>query len=410
MLRRVLFGRGVSGTRFHFTGSIFGLDGLPRSANTSCEELDKNYRITGNNKGNMIIGNSVQKMFELVRNRSAHTNLGALYKSMRNRDKFSKSIKENFDCVVFPMANFIRPEVDCSLEAEALEALEGVDIFGFGAGMQREIDSIDQLPSGTIKLLRILDEKAKVFGVRGEKTRQFLAANGINNAVTLGCPSMYLYPENIINLKEVVSHEVKDIISAGYLSIPGRLARLSKPFRNKNFKVDYVIQGQISNFSTEQVYFNDATGEYDSEIIKKSLENKVPNIPFRKYYHFNSVDAWTHCCSKYDLYIGDRLHGGIAALQAGIPAIILYHDLRVQELTDFWGIPSISLKDFSEVSIDELINEKLSSAALNRFKSQYISKLAKFTQVVESHGLKLANKNIHNLIESYEQAKRHQAA
>ncbi|WP_392342680.1 polysaccharide pyruvyl transferase family protein (plasmid) [Phaeobacter sp. BS23] len=42
----------------------------------------------------------------------------------------------------------------------------------------------------------------------------------------------------------------------------------------------------------------------------------------------------------HDVYIGDRFHGGVAALQAGQPTIFLKHDNRVAELTEHFGLLS----------------------------------------------------------------------
>ena len=408
MLNRLLFGQTISDTRFHFSGSIYRADGIPRSVDTSYEELMRNFSIT-NNKGNMIIGESVQRLFEFDREKSVYTNIGKLYKYIGNKDEFSQIIKENFDGIVLAMANCIRPGVDLSYLVRVIDAIEDVDIFVFGAGMQQRLDNINQLKPGTVDFLKILNEKAKIFAVRGDKTRDFLVSNGFSNAISLGCLSIYLYPENIINLEPVSASNVENILSAGYLSNPKRLAKLAQPFDNDQITVDYVVQSKIFDLVNGQYFYNDATGEFKGETIraalKKKFGNKVTQIPFEKFYYFNNVDAWRHCCSRYDLYIGDRLHGGIAALQAGIPAIILYEDARVQELTEFWGIPALSLQDFSSRSLEQSITKCLSLDALAIFKQQYLSKLTKFAYSLDGTGLVLANKNISSLINSYKQEK-----
>ena len=44
---------------------------------------------------------------------------------------------------------------------------------------------------------------------------------------------------------------------------------------------------------------------------------------------------------KYDLYLGTRLHGAIAALNAGVPALLFCHDSRTLEAAEFCGIPNV---------------------------------------------------------------------
>ena len=59
-----------------------------------------------------------------------------------------------------------------------------------------------------------------------------------------------------------------------------------------------------------------------------------------------SVDQWMEDSAKFDFSIGPRLHGNMAAWQAGTPSLWIYHDARTQELVETMALPRISLDDF----------------------------------------------------------------
>jgi polysaccharide pyruvyl transferase WcaK-like protein len=59
---------------------------------------------------------------------------------------------------------------------------------------------------------------------------------------------------------------------------------------------------------------------------------------------FGSLQAWMEFLSSQDLVIGKRIHGSMAALQLGIPSILLSHDSRTKELAQTLKIPSIDLQ------------------------------------------------------------------
>lgn len=57
---------------------------------------------------------------------------------------------------------------------------------------------------------------------------------------------------------------------------------------------------------------------------------------------------------KDDVYIGTRIHGAVASMLSGTPAVLLTHDNRTRELADIMGIPCCDLQDFEGFSqVDE---------------------------------------------------------
>src|SRR5690606_27853056 len=55
-----------------------------------------------------------------------------------------------------------------------------------------------------------------------------------------------------------------------------------------------------------------------------------------------------------DFVFGARLHGCIAAIIQGIPAVMLARDIRVREIANFFKIPVLDYDEASDLSVDDL--------------------------------------------------------
>jgi polysaccharide pyruvyl transferase WcaK-like protein len=94
--------------------------------------------------------------------------------------------------------------------------------------------------------------------------------------------------------------------------------------------------------------------------LRKTLAPQMTDEEFRgfiatKLRLYYSVDQWMEDSARMDFSIGLRLHGNMAAWQAGTPAIWIYHDSRTRELAETMALPRISHSRFLECqSIEEL--------------------------------------------------------
>lgn len=413
-LKRILFAGIRDECRFVSSISSPMSSSVPQSVSTDFEDLKNNcIHLAGYNTGNMFIGESIMRIFEFDRAKSVYVDFIGLFNAINDSEKFNNFIKNNFDAVIISVANFIRPKTDMGVFAQAVESIKDTDIFLFGAGMEEPLKDINELTPGTIHFLREIEKKAKIFGVRGESTKKWLDSVGIKNSVALGCPSMYLYPFNILSIKEGSKIKIKNILFAGHIQNIDSGNLLLKPLQNNNnnsnnYNFDYLLQDEIytenlrlSNYLRDKCYYNSATGELDTKLIIEAMQSNKKysfNVPFNKMYYFNNPDSWRHCCHRYDLYVGDRFHGGVAALQSGVSAIIIGNSLRVQEMVDFFKIPSLTLDEFSNCDFEQMINNKLSSSSIQEFKDRYLLRLNNFVKLTESKGLILSDKKIKELL------------
>ena len=365
----------------------------------SLEGLLRSHQLTGN-RGNIIHAEAPAKLFRKIPDQSAYGNLSKLLNTLG--DSFADRIAENFDVVVISLANFIRPNHDISALGRALVALDGrVPFIVLGAGVQGRNPS-SKIAPGTVDTMGIINERAAVFGVRGRETRAWLHKNGFTRAEVLGCPSLYVYPQSIMGLDATNARRKGDaasVLTAGHLSIREdavvkRGITLAQAF--EGIDASYVMQDEFLHYGDLKKMpgvYNDGNSEIDPKIMNEWL-SRIAGLPinFRRYYYFNESGSWRHGALRHDVFIGDRFHGGIAALQAGLPAIFLKEDNRVGELTGLFDLPALSIREFRRLGLAGTLEEMLNEQALARMKATYRQRFRHFRKTMADHGLTVASR------------------
>lgn len=389
-MKRLCFGRQPADSRYRYHPGLPFSEGLPRSNDPSFTALNRNFYLTSN-KGNMLIGEGAARIFDCDRNYSAMLSVHVLYNHYEGTQDSMAWINQNFDALVLPMANEVRPNLNHDSLVQALKKLE-IPLIVLGMGMQNDLgDDMSELDPSTVEMLQIVEEKARVFGVRGFYTEKWLKARGFKKPVALGCPSMMLYPRNILGIKPLEgTAEGKRFATAGYLSPKSRRGlQMAKFFAGHD--TSYVFQDELFGFKAElgdKTFFNDATNQLDHAIIEDLVQNAIGTpTPFRRYYHFDSVESWRQCYTWHDAFIGDRFHGGVAALQIGLPTAILYKDLRVKEMCEFFQIPHTTVDEAYAMGIDAVIAKYLSAETIGKFHEVYKKRVQNFQKVLGEAGL-----------------------
>lgn len=373
--------------------------GVQPTVMNSLQGLVPSHGLTGN-RGNIIHAEAPAKIFQKSPEESAYGNLAKLAGSLG--DSFAEKMAESFDFIVVSMANFIRPGHDVSALGRALTALDGkVPFIVLGAGLQGR-HKLSDLDPGTADVIAIINERAQVFGVRGQETCDWLHKNGFGKAEVLGCPSLYVYPQSIMGLDASEARAkgaAARVMTAGHLSIrEGSIVRRGIDLVKALEGVDasYVMQDEFLKYAELKPtanLFNDGNAEMDATVLNEWLSKKAKMpIAFRRYYYFNESGAWRHGALRHDVYIGDRFHGGIAALQAGLPVIMLKEDNRVGELTDYFGIPALSISRFRKLGLAKTLDTFLSDEKLARMKSTYRTRFRHFRKVMAAQGLMMASR------------------
>ncbi|WP_084168040.1 polysaccharide pyruvyl transferase family protein [Pseudomonas vranovensis] len=392
---RIAFSR-ISGTSTPPKQALPYQTGVPLSAGNTLREHLKFSELVGNN-GNMIHRSAMIQMLDFNRNESSQIDLFLFIDFYGSPEKAAAALNENFDGLMITMSNILRGDATELGIAELIDNLT-IKVWCVGIGLQ------DSLPVGDpnsidisiLKLLKSLDEKAELFGVRGDKSLEWVKSIGIKNAAAIGCPSMFAYPRNVLSIKP--PKKLNNILTAGHLALStyknSRGHKLMEAFRNQ--KADYIFQGELNQFTeildtTDS--FNEALQQPNTELINQQILQKTGQAsPFEKYFSFVDCGSWRQACSRYDVYVGERIHGGVAAIQAGVPALICFADVRIEELTGFHGITSCSLDYLADVGVEEAVREKLTPKSISEFHEIYRHRLSNFEKAVTDSNLKLNNR------------------
>lgn len=279
-----------------------------------------------------------------------------------------------------------------------------VPLIVFGAGMQTHVKDSTTLHASTRSLIALLDEKCRLMGVRGDKTSDFLQSLGFRNHKILGCPSMYVYPRNILAIQPI-SYEVGNRwATAGHISY-NNLDGSRPTFKRshalleciKGESPDYIFQDEVFSFTdlldTAGLY-DEATGKMNRDLINGFFREKLGNsLPFADYWWFNEVSQWRQYMLRMKFYLGDRFHGGVVGLQGSVPAVFIAGDQRIDELTDFFGIPKTTFSELKSEGLRAVVDDRCSMESLDAFKARYRTRLQPFVEAVTGAGLQLVNRD-----------------
>lgn len=315
---------------------------------------------TKDNTGNIIHGHAARAIFQNKQNvKPAAT--------PENLEKIRAEVSHlGFVAATMLHVGQVPGYIDAHVQqADFIEALDlPVCTFGFGchAALGTKISEAEVDPR-SIRLLRVLAERSATVAVRGEFTADLCAKYGVKNAEVIGCQSIYY---------SAAQHAPG---SFRHRATTGRqMASLSqKP--DETAVVRFMVENGVDYIGqNDLVQEKIVLGELSAEDFAKGKNHWVlPSIRkvidsgwmsaeayhayVKEHFHvFYNVPTWTrYIAENYDFAFGSRFHGNVAALQAGVPALWLEHDMRLQELCSHFALPSIAQQDFAKLrSVDEL--------------------------------------------------------
>lgn len=310
--------------------------------------LDKNIEekvgYAGGNTGNIIFTEAMKEYLD--------------YKSEIWLNARALSTVKN-PSVIIPSANFIRVGEESLFEA-IIRFLNQTDcpvtMAGLGAQAKtgtKPSELVKEISLVQVKALKMISERAKVIGVRGEFTAECLNLLGIHNLKIIGCPSFYfrekdsVYPINLNHTQVTIS----------------------PMSRNDNLLLDKAMQWDsiwIMQMLTElpQIAQTVDLNIKNRSLIQKTYlcsPSKVDRIwqymKERSKIYFD-YDEWKSIY-KYErigFAYGSRFHGNMMAFRNGIPALWITHDIRTEELVKTLHLPNINFETFRDIdTLDQLI-------------------------------------------------------
>lgn len=256
-----------------------------------------------------------------------------------NIEKDLKTINEDSSCAFLLLQDFIRPvehqfEIDYETCYNLLDKVK-VPLFFPSLGIN-SFDGIKdlhkRLSPELVRILKLVSDKTELIGVRGYATQEVLHNLGIDNVRVIGCPTFFKNGRNrIVNRKEKL--DLKKVIFSSEHNL--------KAIKGH----DVVIQG--NNKELWDVLCFDAPANNVSSTNYKILKNSRPVM-------FSDCQSWEEYLSNFDFCLGARLHGTIAAINSGVPAVCTNPDARATEMCSYLHIPHRPEYFMKEEKIQEI--------------------------------------------------------
>lgn len=339
---------------------VAGLVGTDGGVSFAAEGFHNALRRVGENTGNTLFQRA---MWNLIRGPKIAAGPGVLS---------PEELHQIADVLVIPAANQINPHFKMEAWADYIDATN-LPCVVVGLGAQADDPTVLPedlaLPDAVKRFARSLSDRSKTIGVRGDFTKRVLASIGVHNTVVTGCPSQTINPrvtgdQIAQNLDRARSNENLAVaILGGTLQDYTRSverALYSAARRHRNHICVYQTESRVLRFLHERFVDDDSR-----QFITWMNGVVRPDLQIEQFFHFLAVQgrvysdarSWIDSMRRVDLAIGMRIHGAVAAIQAGKLGVCIAFDSRTLELAQTMGVPYILAKDIKEgQSLRDILN------------------------------------------------------
>lgn len=324
---------------------------------------------TGGNTGNQIIAHALLSQIE-------HDEVAWEY-SVDPRE-----VGERYDMIVIAAANFLFRSFDFGGMADYIEKSNlPVAIVGLGAQSSSYDPNIELMP-GTERFVKVIAERAVRIGVRGPFTREVLARRGVHNVTVTGCPSYYMGRSPALKLVKrdfeaidrIAVNASRDVVSHAFDA--DRMAMLVRAIYREAVErgADFIAQSEHAEILL-------ASGNADErrragDELVRALDGVAERERLARWardhvkVHF-TVDGWIDAIRGYDFVFGHRFHGSMIALQHGVPACVICHDTRTEDMCHFLGMPYVNIFDLDDIDVRALYDRVDCAALEDRYRVLY---------------------------------------
>lgn len=339
------------------------------------------YNLMGDNSGNMIFAHAAHR--SLAR---AGTQIDVDRGRVTAKD--AQAINDNYDAYVLPLANAFRTAFAGQLNryANLIERLT-IPVTVLGIGAQLSASGQDPQRLFTIeptvhRFVRAVLARSPAIGVRGEITYDYLRSLGYSDdeVQIIGCPSLFgkgmdlaVRPGGALSRQSQVVMNVSPYVAAMGPIVATNSSRYPK--------LEYIAQ-DIATLTTLLSRHNPPNPDRYVSTVPYRVSD--PLIAQRRALYFIDPVTWVEYLQGREFSFGTRIHGNIAALLAGTPAVLLAHDSRTLELAQYHEIPYRLISEV-EPSVDPA--QLLEQADYSDFHRNHGQRYQRFIQFLDSQGL-----------------------
>lgn len=339
----------------------------------------------GSNSGNMLYAYSV---FRMLSSNGSEVELDH-YKVERNvySDEDIRRINETYVAYILPLADAFRDDFIERLNAYStfIEKLT-IPCIVIGVGIREayepQLHRKHLFDSAVVRFVKSVLTKSNIIGVRGGITAEYLKQLGFvedRDYMVIGCPSFFMYGNKVYQRTVDVSD--RDINIA---------INLGRGYAEHDFtRYTYELSGEYQNY----LYIGQEISELRTFVIgMDNLTNSrwYPGNINHKFYaenkvrHYINPENWIKDMEMIDFSIGGRLHGNIAAILGGAPAVLFMVDSRTRELAEYLRIPSLRIDGFnSGQTLEELVEKMDLSSHLKIYADNY----TRYIEFLKKNGL-----------------------
>lgn len=307
--------------------------------------------------------------------------------------KSLEKIHSEFDIIFIRGSNTLGDEAFAGILANFLEKVN-LNVVIMGIGIQAP--SLDRLPKSkdVERLAKLLGERSKMVGVRGQITADLFEQYGVHNVQIIGCPSIlrhntdnlhlhkpewstlksfgftltrsysWIYQRDPVTFIDVQSRLIKELHALGRIGLITQVEKEEKAFAYRDPDAMKTAEEQLRK----------------SEWFDREMEEiyKTRSV----FFGTRAVDYDMHV-RNFDVVFGTRLHGNAMAAACSVPAITLTYDLRVKEVYDFWRLPAMPVEEAEHLSAREIYER----ADFEEFNQRIRFVYHNFREYLEANGV-----------------------
>jgi hypothetical protein len=230
--------------------------------------------------------------------------------------------------------------------------------------------------------------------VRGPYTQEVLAARGVHNVMVTGCPSYYmgrsptltLNKRDFSKVRRISVNASRDVVSHAFDA--DRMAAIVRDIYRHGVQLgaDFIAQSEHA-----EIILADgaparrarALDEIAGYLTGVADDKRVRGWARDHVKVFFDVAEWIDAIRGYDFVFGNRFHGNMIALQHGVPACVVCHDTRTEDMCRFLGMPYVNIVDIDRIDVRDLYERVDCISLSERYKALF----PKYIAFLQENGL-----------------------
>ena len=303
-----------------------------------CRRLDDNI-------GEIAIWRSIRDMLHSHLKISTYAPVEVAELEKPQNLEFIKTVNQHDFCVIGGGGLYSKY---FPINAQVIKSIE-IPVVLYGIGYLRNFGD-EELTEAQLRIIRLLNERAKLTSVRDDYTCKFLEALGISDVHVIGDPAIFLGSKET---DRVAFDERKTKIG---VNVACHYWTLYPQYLNKTIG-EYIktCEFLIEELNAEIIYLKHHP---DEDRVIKLLKEKIPVTVAD-----TNSDPYEmkHIYGELDLVIGMMMHSAVLAFGSGTPMINVAYDLKNYNFMEFIGQKDkvMDVREVDSEKIDSLVMRTL---------------------------------------------------